>query len=81
MALSKVLSAKETARILGVKIGTLEQWRADGRGPVFLKLGSKIGYSEDVLAAYIDGVTFQNVSDAEKNRVPCKRSHKKKSAG
>lgn len=36
-----LLSNKQAARLLGIQPNTLEIWRVQGKGPVFLKLGDQ----------------------------------------
>lgn len=38
------LSQKELARCWGISHRTLERWRAQGRGPAYLKLGGRVLY-------------------------------------
>ncbi|AKJ30651.1 hypothetical protein AAW51_3960 [Caldimonas brevitalea] len=40
----EVLRADELALRWGVSEKTLERWRNEGRGPKYMKLGSRIGY-------------------------------------
>lgn len=41
----QVLNEKEVAKRLSVSIPTLRNWRHQGRGPAYLKIGSrKVGY-------------------------------------
>lgn len=46
-------STAEAAKYLGeLKPKTLENWRCQGRGPRFLKLGSRVIYTKDELDAF-----------------------------
>lgn len=38
------MSLKETAELLGVKEGTLRQWRFRGQGPKSFKVGVAVAY-------------------------------------
>ncbi len=50
-----LLRTKEAAALLGLKPKTLQNWRLEGRGPVWLSLGSRIiRYAPDAIAAWID---------------------------
>jgi len=40
----KYLSEKATAKRLGVKVGTLANWRWRGYGPAFFKVGRRVEY-------------------------------------
>ena len=55
--LSALRTSKEAAAILGVKNGTLEQWRWLGKGPKHIKVGGLVRYSDDALRAYIEAQT------------------------
>ena len=39
---TKLLTPREAAEILGVPEGTLAQWRSQRRGPLFIKLESRL---------------------------------------
>jgi predicted DNA-binding transcriptional regulator AlpA len=53
-ALTRILSIKEAADILGRPVPTLRYWRATGKGPRVVKTEGRIGYDEADLRAYID---------------------------
>ena len=38
------ISAKEVERALGISEKTLANWRSQGRGPIYYKLGGKVRY-------------------------------------
>lgn len=42
----------ELAKRWHIHIVTLSNWRAQGRGPAYVKLGSKVLYPVDVIEAY-----------------------------
>lgn len=46
------LTTQEAADLLRLKKNTLEVWRVQGRGPVFLKLGSRVLYERAALEDY-----------------------------
>ena len=41
---------------------TLEQWRWLGRGPRYVKIGSRVLYDEQEVAVYEDGQVHQNTN-------------------
>ncbi len=47
--LREFLTTQEAADLLRLKRNTLEVWRIQGRGPVFLKLGSRVLYERSAL--------------------------------
>lgn len=52
-----VVTSSETARLLGVSAKTLSNWRSQGRGPRYLRLGAAHGgvrYRRSDLEAWID---------------------------
>jgi hypothetical protein len=49
----RLLPPETAAEILGVTKPTLARWRCNGVGPVFVKLGAKVGYQEADLAAWV----------------------------
>ncbi len=52
-----------TAKILGVKPGTLEVWRYKGLGPRFIKCGSRVVYRLRDLNDYLDHRTRKSTAD------------------
>lgn len=44
---------------------TLEKWRVQGRGPSFLKFGSRVLYSESDLERYVDSQKRRSTSQAD----------------
>ena len=48
-----LLNGDEAARVLGVRAGTLAQWRFRGIGPSYLRLGGTIVYKRGVLEKYL----------------------------
>jgi excisionase family DNA binding protein len=56
----------EAAKILGLKKGTLEVWRYQGKGPLFHKIGRLVRYSEADIEAFINGSRRMSTSDTGK---------------
>jgi len=51
---SKMLSAKEAAYELGVEVQTLHNWRNQGKGPTFYRVGGRtIRYRLDDIEVYM----------------------------
>jgi hypothetical protein len=44
---------REAARILGRPVGTLRNWRVQGRGPEFVKMGKSVAYTDAALERFI----------------------------
>jgi hypothetical protein len=61
----QLLSNAEATEFLGVAKNTLACWRLRGKGPKFLKIGSKIAYDRDDLQEFIDANRFG--SNAERH--------------
>ena len=49
------LSEKLLARRWGLSHRTLERWRHDGHGPVYLKIGSRVVYQRSDIETYEAG--------------------------
>jgi len=62
--MQSVLNTEEAAKILKVKVATLEQWRWNGKGPRFLKLGRAVRYRQEDLAAFMEGNTCTSTAQA-----------------
>lgn len=56
------LTTQEAADLLRLKKNTLEVWRVQGRGPVFLKLGSRVLYERAALEDYAAANRRQSTS-------------------
>jgi len=53
--MDKLLTEKEVAEILGVRVGTMQQWRFHKRGPKYYTIGSRtIRYKESDIYEYIE---------------------------
>ncbi len=50
----QLLTTDQAAHFLNVKPSTLEQWRWNGRGPKFCKIGRNCRYRTDDLLSYVD---------------------------
>jgi hypothetical protein len=48
-----LLSPEQAAELLTRPVGTINRWRAEGRGPRYFKLGGRIRYDVDDLLAYV----------------------------
>jgi predicted site-specific integrase-resolvase len=51
--MGKVMNEHEAAKLMGVQVQTLRNWRSLRKGPPYLKLGSSVRYSEDDVVAYL----------------------------
>jgi excisionase family DNA binding protein len=50
----RLLWPDEVAELLGVPVGTLANWRYQGRGPAFAKVGRHVRYRQRDVDAWID---------------------------
>ena len=62
------VSATEAANRLGLEPGTLANWRWDGSGPCYCKVGGRIRYRLADLADFLDRQTRRSTSDAGPSR-------------
>jgi excisionase family DNA binding protein len=60
-----LLTTTEAANYLNMKPSTLEQWRWNGRGPRFCKIGRSCRYRRDDLDAFLDARVFNNTTEAQ----------------
>ena len=44
---------RETAQILGISTKTLQAWRWKSKGPVYVKMGRRVGYPDIELQEYM----------------------------
>ncbi|MBJ6751354.1 helix-turn-helix domain-containing protein [Geomonas anaerohicana] len=59
------LTTPEAAAYLKVKPATLEQWRWNGRGPRFAKIGRSVRYRMSDLDAFLDARVFGSTTEAQ----------------
>jgi hypothetical protein len=58
-----VFDTLAAAPLLGVKPGTLEVWRCQGKGPRFVKSGSRVVYRLRDINEYLDSRTRRSTAD------------------
>lgn len=63
---TKHLNQAELAERWGVSASTLERWRIDGIGPVFLKLRGRVAYRMEDIEAYEAESMRQSTSKSAK---------------
>lgn len=56
------MTPQELARRLRISTGTLANWRLRGEGPKFMKIGKKVLYPMDEVAAYEQQALRQNTA-------------------
>jgi len=54
---ARLLLEQEAAAYLNVARGTLRNWRQEGKGPAFIRLGRLIRYSQEELLRYVRAST------------------------
>ena len=57
-----LLTDREAAKELGLKVPTLRFWRMCGRGPKFIRMGRAVRYSPTDLMDYIKAQTVEPLS-------------------
>jgi hypothetical protein len=62
---SDFIDTAATAEILGIKKGTLEVWRHQGKGPEYCKFGSAVRYYKPTLGKYCIQSRRVSTSQAE----------------
>ena len=55
--------SKEIAARLCIAEGTLANWRVQGRGPAFVRVGGKICYRDEDIDAFIERGVCRSTSD------------------
>lgn len=56
-----VLPTKEAAKVIGCAVQTLYNWRFQGKGPAYVKMGRKVVYREQDLQNFLS----KNLIDPE----------------
>lgn len=62
---SSTLKTPEAAAYLNVQPATLEQWRWNGRGPKFVKIGRSVRYRQADLDAFLEERVFTSTTEAQ----------------
>lgn len=62
--MGEYLTTRAAAEVLSVTESTLEQWRWQGRGPVFIKMNRVVRYRKEDLQAFVDARVFNNTAEA-----------------
>ena len=57
------LTEDEAARLIRLRISTLQNWRHRGVGPEFCKVGSRVVYSREKLLAWMKSRARTSTSD------------------
>lgn len=53
-AVEKLLTTQDVAELLGVKPGTVENWRYLGKGPSAIKVGGAVRYRSESIQEWIN---------------------------
>lgn len=61
---SEMLRRAAAAKFLGLATQTLDNWRSTGRGPRFVKLGTRVVYQRADLEAYLAANKRQSTARA-----------------
>lgn len=67
MEAKKLLTAEEVAVLTGLAVETLAQWRSQGRGIPYLKMGRAVRYHPSDVQQYLEGCRV-SVSDSRERR-------------
>ena len=51
---NNLMNEKQAAEFLGVAVRTMQWWRANNKGPTYIKVGRPVRYRMDDLDAYLD---------------------------
>jgi hypothetical protein len=60
----QLLTEREAASCLKLRIATLQRWRWAGKGPRFVKLEGAVRYDPSDLIAFVEASRRQSTSDA-----------------
>ncbi len=59
----QLLTRRDAARLLNLKISTLEAWATRGGGPSYVKLGRAVRYRESDLVKFVESQVRANTSE------------------
>ena len=64
-----LLTDEQAAKIIGLKVATLQYWRTKGDGPVFMKVGPKcVRYRLADINEWLDSRRYRSTSEYEASR-------------
>lgn len=49
----ELLTTRELSRRYGISVGTVQNWRSQGRGPTYVKLGRSVRYRVEDIEAFV----------------------------
>ena len=61
-----LLNRDQAAQVLGIAVATLDNWRCQNRGPVYLKIGAAIRYRGEDIQNFIAGCAIAPAPTGEK---------------
>jgi excisionase family DNA binding protein len=64
-----LLTTRQAAELLQVKESTMEQWRWQGRGPIFIKVGRLARYRREDLATFTAEHSYSSTTEAQHGMV------------
>lgn len=59
----KLLTEKQLVEQLPISVQALRNWRLNGKGPAFIKLGRSVAYDEQVVKDWLAANTMLSTSD------------------
>ena len=63
MSQKDIFGTKGAGEYLGLHSNTLEQWRLEGKGPTFCKMGRTVRYRKQDLDKFIERSLVQSTSE------------------
>src|SRR3954453_12233370 len=65
--MNTLLTRDQAAQALGIALATLDNWRSQRRGPVYLKIGATIRYREEDIQRFIAGCAVTPAATKERD--------------
>ena len=62
------LSERQVAEALNLSVRTLQHWRLEGRGPLFVRIGRAVRYPQGEIEKFLKSMLRQSTSDAAEER-------------
>lgn len=59
------LTPEQLSEMIGISVNTLRKWRWEGKGPKFVKFGSRVSYRQCDVEQFVESNLFSSTTECE----------------